>query len=176
MAKQKIKAKKLKSPLWQDLIYLALIMVAPIIITCIELFQSHSSFFKISFASVGAILVTYVIIKKYVLNARISKLKQEISQLEHDYAINAGDENLTVARWKNCQLKVYLYNAIMIILVMAIMYLFITALAEGLIAFRGAAMLILLCVVLGMVFKVCTYIRGVYVDLEEEEQQGEEAK
>ena len=167
MAKRKVKAKNLKSPLWQDIIYMLLIMVAPIVITCIELFQSHSSFFKISFASVGVLLVTYIIIKKYVLNGRISKLRQEITQLEHDYAINAGDENLTVVRWKNCQLKVYLYNAITVVLAMILMYLFITALAEGLIAFRGAAMLVLSFVFLGMVFKVCTYIRGVYIEFDD---------
>lgn len=173
MAKVKIKAKKLKSPWWQDLIYMSLIMIAPIVITCIELFQSHSTFFKVSFASVGAILVTYIIIKKYILNSKISKLKNEISLLEHDYAINSGDSNLIVAKWKSCQLKLYIYNAITVILVAALMYLFITALAQGLIAFRGAAMLILLFVIVGMVFKICTYVSGVYVELEEDDTSEE---
>ena len=169
MSKQRIKVRKLKSPWWQDLIYMALIMVAPIVITCIELFQSHSSFFKISFSSVGAILITYILIKKYVLNARISKIKTEVSQLEHDYSISVGDEYLTIAKWKSCQLKIYLYNAITVVLSMALIYLFISALAEGLIAFRGAAMLILLFVVVGMVFKVCTFVVGVYAELEMED-------
>lgn len=169
MSKQRIKVRKLKSPWWQDLIYMALIMVAPIVITCIELFQSHSSFFKISFSSVGAILITYILIKKYVLNARISKIEAEVSQLEHDYSISVGDEYLTIAKWKSCQLKIYLYNAITVVLSMALIYLFISALAEGLIAFRGAAMLILLFVVAGMVFKICTFVGGVYAELEMED-------
>lgn len=171
MAKQKVKARKLKSPLWQDLIYLALIMVAPIVITCIELFESHSSLFKISFASVGAIFVTYIIIKRYVLNSRIEKLKTEIQLLEHDYAVKSGDENYTVAKWKNCQLKVYLYNAIVVLLAMVLIYLFVTALAEGLIEFKGAIILILLFVLLGMVFKVCTFVRGVYVEMEDDSEE-----
>lgn len=168
MSKKRIKAKKLKAPLWQDLTYMAFVMVAPIVITCIELFQSHSTPFKIGFASVGAILVAYIVIKKYVLNSMIEKIKTEIGYLEHDYAINCGDEKLIVAKWKSCQMKIYLFNAITVILAMVLLYMFVTALADGLIAFRGAAMLILLCVVLGMIFKICTYIRGVYVDLEEE--------
>lgn len=171
MAKLKVKVKKLKQPLWQDLVYMALIMVAPIVITCIELFQSHSSIFKISFASIGALFVTYIIIKKYVLNERINKIKQEISRLEHDYSIATGDDNLIKAKWKSCQLKVYLYNTVVILFAAILLYLFISALSEGLIAFRTASMLILLFVVLGMCFKACTFLGSVYIDLEEDNNE-----
>ena len=34
MAKKKVKVKKIKMPLWQDIVYMALIAVAPIVITC----------------------------------------------------------------------------------------------------------------------------------------------
>ena len=171
MSKRKIKARKLKSPLWQDLIYLAFVLVAPVIITCIELFESDSRFFKITFASVGAIFVTYIIIKKYILNGRIEKLKTEIQLLEHDYAVKSGDEDYTIAKWKNCQLKVYVYNAIMVLLAMVLIYLFVTALAEGLIEFKGAIILILLFVLVGMAFKACTFVRGVYISLEDDSEE-----
>lgn len=171
MAKQKIKARKLKSPLWQDLIYMALIMIAPIVITSIELSQSNSQFFKISFASVGALLVTYVVIKKYVLNRGIEKCKNEISLLEHDYAVKSGEENYTIAKWKNCQLKLYLYNSIVVLLAMVLVWLFIGALSDGLIEFKGAIAMILLFVLAGMVFKCATFIRGVCVESEDDSEE-----
>ena len=173
MSSEKVKVKTLKSPLWQDLVYLALIMVAPIVITCIELFHSNSLFFKISFASVGAVLTLYIIIKRYVLRHRIDKLKQTITLLEHDYSINSGDETYTVAKWKSCQLKLYLYNAITVLLSLVLTWLFVSALSDGLIEFGGAVTLILLFVFVGMVFKVCTYIRGVYVETEDENSSEE---
>ena len=171
MAKKKITARKLKQPLWQELVYLALVMVAPIVITCIELFQSHSTIFKWSFASVGAILITYIVVKKFIINEKIRKAKEEIIQIEHDYSLKIGDDNLARQKWKHLNLVVYIYNAIMVLLWMALIYLFIQALADGLIAFKGAALFILLFVLLGMIFKCFTYIGAEFEDSEEDEDE-----
>ena len=169
MVKQKVKAKKLKQPLWQELVYLALVGVAPIVITCIELFQSHSTFFKWSFASIGAILITYIIIRKFIINEKIKKAKAEILQIEHDYSLNIGDESLAKQKWKHLNLIVYIYNAIMVLLAMALVYLFVTALVDGLIAFKGAILLIFLFVLAGMIFKIITYLVAEFQDVDEEE-------
>lgn len=168
MAKKKIKAKKLKQPLWQELVYLALVGVAPIVITCIELFQSHSTIFKWSFASIGAILITYIVLRKFIINEKIKKAKAEILQIEHDYSLNIGDEALAKQKWKHLNLVVYIYNAIMVLLVMALVYLFVTALVDGLIAFKGAVLFILLFVLAGMIFRACTYLGAEFEDVEEE--------
>jgi hypothetical protein len=173
MAKQKIKAKKLKQPLWQELVYLALVGVAPIVITCIELFQSHSTLFKWSFASIGAILIAYVVIRKFIINEKIKKAKAEILQIEHDYSLNIGDEALAKQKWKHLNLVIYIYNAIMVLLAMALIYLFITALADGLIAFRGAALFILLFVLAGMIFKAFTYLGAEFEEVEEDDSNAE---
>lgn len=168
MAKQKIKAKKLKQPLWQELVYLALVGVAPIVITCIELFQSHSTMFKWSFASIGAILISYIVIRKFIINEKIKKAKAEILQIEHDYSLNIGDEALAKQKWKHLNLIVYIYNAIMVLLVMALVYLFVTALVDGLIAFKGAILFILLFVLAGMIFKAFTYLGAEFEEVEED--------
>lgn len=168
MAKKKVKAKKLKQPLWQELVYLALVAIAPIVITCIELFQSSSSMFKWSFASIGAILITYIVIRKFIINEKIKQAKAEILQIEHDYSLNIGDEKLARQKWKHLNLIVYIYNALMVLLSMALIYLFVTALADGLIAFKGAALFILLFVLAGMVFKALTYLGAEFEEVEED--------
>lgn len=169
MAKQKVKAKKLKQPLWQELVYLALVGIAPIVITCTELFQSHSTFFKWSFASIGAILIAYIVIRKFIINEKIKKAKAEILQIEHDYSLNIGDEALAKQKWKHLNLIIYIYNAIMVLLAMALIYLFITALVDGFIAFRGAALFILLFVLAGMMFKAFTYLGAEFEEVEEDD-------
>ena len=168
MAKKKVKAKKLKQPLWQELVYLALVAIAPIVITCIELFQSSSSMFKWSFASIGAILITYLVIRKFIINEKIKQAKAEILQIEHDYSLNIGDEKLARQKWKHLNLIVYIYNALMVLLSMALIYLFVTALADGLIAFKGAVLFILLFVLAGMVFKALTYLGAEFEEIEED--------
>lgn len=161
------KYKKLKMPLWQDIVYMCLVCVAPIVITCIELFQSHSTVFKWSFASIGAILVTFIVIKKYVLNTYIKKNEEEIVLLEHDYSIGTGDETACKAKWKHCKMMLYILNCIEVLLALVLAYLFVTALADGLIAFKGAITFILLFVLVGMLFKLFTYI-SLSVDTDED--------
>lgn len=175
MKRTKVKVKKLKMPLWQDLVFMAFVAIAPIVITCLELFHSHSSAFKWTFASIGALLITFIVIKKYVLNTKIEKMKEEVFALEHDYSIASGDEKLIEAKWKRYNLILYSYNAVAVLLVLVLAYLFVTALIDGLIAFKGAMTFILLFVVIGMVFKALCYTVGTYED-EEEEKEGSDVK
>ena len=152
------KYKSLKMPLWQDIVYMCLVGVAPIVITAIELFQSHSTIFKWTFASVGALLITIIVIKKYVIRKYIDKCRQEVALLEHDYSIGVGDETACYAKWKHCKMILYIYDAVVVLLSLVLAYIFITALADGLIAFKGAITFILMFVLAGMIFKIFTYV------------------
>jgi len=153
-----MKVPKLKIPLWQELVYLGLIMVAPIIITCIELFAAKHGIFIWSFASLGSILITIVILKRFVLKARIDKVKTKITLLEHDYSSGNGNADLIQAQWKTYNLILYIYWAISTAIVLGMCVLFIDALVNQIIAFRGASILILIFVIAGMVFKAFTFI------------------
>ena len=94
-------------------------------------------------------------------------------QIEHDYSLNIGDEALAKQKWKHLNLIVYIYNAIMVLLVMALVYLFVTALVDGLIAFKGAILFILLFVLAGMIFKAFTYLGAEFEEVEEDDSNAE---
>jgi len=153
-----MKVPRLKTPLWQELTYLTLVGLGPTIITALELFQSHSSWFKVSFGSLGALFITYFVIKRFILNGYISKLKQRIIMLEHDYSTANGNPLYIKQQWKTFNAIIYLVNGIQILLALALIYMFITALVTQIIVFRGAATIILSMVVLGMAFKSFCYI------------------
>lgn len=170
MSKQKVKALKLKMPLWQELVYLVFVAIAPIVITCIELFNSHSTIFKWTFASIGSILITFIVIKKFILKKRIDEITEKRILLEHDYSVQVGDPLKIKAQWKKYQLFLYLYSSITVLLTLCLGLVFITALVDGLIAFKGAFTLILISVFVGMVFKCCTYIQGEYIENGDEKQ------
>lgn len=154
----RIKVPKLKTPLWQELVYLFFVGLGPIVITALELFQSHSVWFKISFATIGGIFIVYFVIKRFVFNNYIEQLKQRIVMLEHDYSISNGNPMFIKQQWKTFNSIIYLLGSIQVLLALALTYLFITALTSQLIAFRGAATIILSMVVLGMAFKSFCYI------------------
>lgn len=153
-----MKARELKLALWQDIVYMLFIFVGPVIITCIELFESHSSVLKLSFASVGALLTVLIVTKKFIFNRAIDKCKQEIFNLEHDYSVAIGDDNLIIAKWRKYNLILYSFNALAVLLSIVLLTLFVNALADGLIAFRGAILLILLFVIVGLIFKLLCYL------------------
>ena len=164
----------MKQKWWQELVYYCLIAIAPIVITCIELFQSHSTIFQWSFASIGAILITYIVIRKFVLEAKIKQIKAEIHDVEHDYSLAIGDENLAKNKWKKLNLIVYAYNAIMILLWMLLIALFVQALTDGLIAFKGASLLIFLFVLAGMIWKILIYLGSIFTDKTNEDGELDE--
>ena len=154
----KAKSRVLKMPLWQDIVYMALVLVGPIVVTCLELFESHSTPFKWSFASIGSLLVTAIIIRKYLFASKLKRYEQECYDLEHDYSIANGNDDLIIARWKKCKMILYAINALEVLLSLGLAVLFVKALVDGLVAFKGAITLIFLLVLVGMLFKMCCYI------------------
>lgn len=152
------KTPKLKLPLWSELVYFVFIAIVPTILAACEIFSSHSTVFKITFSSVGSILLVVVIIKKFVYNEKIKKHQQELINLEHDYSIEVGNKNNIEQLWAFNNIVIYCYNAIVTLLVCLLMYLFITALSEQLIQFRVASLLIFTSVIVALAFKLAVYI------------------
>lgn len=63
----------------------------------------------------------------------------------------------------------YAINALEVLLSLGLAVLFVKALVDGLVAFKGAITLIFLLVLVGMLFKMCCYI-----DLGDAEGEGDE--
>lgn len=154
-----MKSRALKLHLWQDIVFFILVGIVPVVVAGCEVFSSHSTPFKITFASVGAILLAIIVIRKFILNNYIKKLFDESVRLEHDYSINVGDETLCKRKWSICNLIIYAYHALVILLSVVLAYLFITALTEQLIAFKGAATIILGSVLIALLFKFFCYLQ-----------------
>lgn len=135
-----------------------LVAIAPAVVTCIEVFQSHSSVFKITFSSIGSLLLLVIILRRFVLRNYIDKLKEKTVLLEHDYSIKVGDQNLCKRQWAINNMIQYIYSIIVMVLSIALAYFLLAAVYEQVIQFRGAALLMLLFVLLAVVFKLACYI------------------
>ena len=104
------KSRHLRLHLWQEIIYFLLVIIAPAVITGVEVFSSHSSIFKITFSSIGCLLLLVIIVRKFVLRNWINKLSEKCILLEHDYSINNGDQNLCKRQWAICNMIQYIYS------------------------------------------------------------------
>lgn len=151
------KIPRLKLSLWQEIVYFLLVVGGPATVTCVELFQSSSTIIKVSMTSIGSLLITLLIVKKFFVKNKIDKWRNEIAQLEHDYSINVGNADYCKQQWALYNVFIYAYSSLCIILACVLFVLFAKALSDGLIQFKGAALIILLCVFVGVLFRVVCY-------------------
>lgn len=164
----KTKVPKLKLTWWQELIYYVFVAIVPLVLACIEIFSSHSSIFKITFTSIGAVLLVIIVIKKFVFNERIKNLQSKCTMLEHDYSIEVGNKDNIRAQWGQYNAIVYAYNAVVTVLTCVLLWLFFDALSSQLIKFNTAMILILSSVIIACAWKLILYIRFMRLDDAEE--------
>lgn len=153
-----IKSRHLRLSLWQEIVYFMLVAIAPTIVTSIEVFSSHNTPFQITFTSVGCLLLVVIILKRFVFRNWINKLNEKCVLLEHDYSINCGDQNLCKREWAVCNMIQYVYNIIVLLLSIVLLYFLLSAISSGIMAFRGASILILLFVLSAIIFRLVCYI------------------
>lgn len=146
----KVKVEKLKLSLWQELLYLLFVMVVPIVISACEIFSSHSTPFKITFSSIGCLLITVIVIRKFILKSHIAKLQEKCLMNEHDYEIDVGNKDKLRKTWATYNMIILAYHAIVMLLSLILAWLFISALADQVVQFKGAATIILVNAIVGI--------------------------
>lgn len=148
-----VKITKLKLHWWQELIYLIFVMVVPVVIACCEIFSTHSTAFKITFSSVGAILLVIILVRRFVFKSQIEKLQEKCLLNEHDYEIDVGNKDKLRKSWAIYNMIILAYNAIVLMFSMFLAYVFIAALSDQLLRFKSAALIILSSVFVGVIVK-----------------------
>lgn len=167
----KVKIEKLKLHLWQEILYLLLVMVAPIVVAAVEIFSSDSTAFKITFSSLGTVLIAVIIIRKFVFKTYIDKLKGKCLMTEHDYEVDVGDKSKLRKTWAIYNIIIFGYNVIVVLLAMILSVLFISALADQLLAFKGAAIIIFVFCLSGLLLKLIFF--AIMTRSKEEDNGGE---
>ena len=75
--KKGIQVKKLKYPLWLDIIFTVLTVAAPIILIVVQGLTSPSHVFRFSFTVICSLLLAWIFIKKFVVKPYEEKLVKE---------------------------------------------------------------------------------------------------
>jgi hypothetical protein len=153
-----MKLKKLKIPLWQNLVYLALVVFVPLLIVYLEACHTGKGWFIASMTFFILGLVAISVINALVIKPWRVKCIAKMAQLETNYSTGVGKELETQALWKQTGFRLFLWDAGSLLFTALAVTVAIEAIATKLMAIRGAILIMLLSVILGLLFKGACYL------------------
>lgn len=136
--------KRLKYPLWFNILFYVLTVVAPIVLMMVQGFNSPNTAFKVSFGVICTLLITWVYIRKFVLANIEKRLINEKSSLEHDYSIESGSSDKIKYLWFTNELWLNLINALHIALIGILIGLLAVGIQASCIKARGSVYIVAL--------------------------------
>lgn len=171
--KKGIQVKKLKYPLWLDIIFTILAVAAPIILIIVQGLTSRSHAFRFSFTVVCSLLLAWIFIKKFIIKPKEDKLIKEKVNLEHDYSIDVGDPKKCKYLWLSNELWLMLFNGIQTALVGLTIMLLAVGIQNMNIKVKGSSFLIIIFYLLAFGMKAI-YLVAKREALEENEETKDE--
>lgn len=170
--------KKLKYPLWFNIIFYLLTVMAPLVLTVIQGFRSTSQTFRITFGLITGAVIAWSFIRKFVLINKEKNLLEEKVKLEHEYKTGIGDGSKIRYLWYTNETWLALINAGEVVLKGLLVFLLAEGIAKGLMKIEGLMMFIMLCYLLAFIikFSYVTISKNKNYKSEEELENGEQTK
>ena len=156
--------KKLKYPLWLQIVFYALTVVGPIILIAIEGFQSPHSGFRFTFGVISALLLTWTFLKKFIIVKVIKKYTDKKSTLEHEYEVEIGTAEKVKYLWFTNEIWLNMFEAIEVILLGSFICILAYGIQSGLYTVKAITLIIALFYLIAYVTK----FMYIYVTRDEE--------
>ena len=128
---------KLKYPLWFQIVFLFLTVVAPLITLLVSGLNSPSKVFRITFTVLCMILIFWAFIYKFVIKGIEDKLEKRKVALEHDYEIEVGNTDKARWLWFSNELLLSIIKAIHVLLIGALIALIAVGIQEAVLQIKG---------------------------------------
>lgn len=154
--------KKLKYPLWFQIVFLLFTVAVPIITLVIQGLNSPSKVFRISFTLLCTALISWIFVYKFVIKGIEEKLEKRKVSLEHDYEIDVGNNEKCKWLWFSNELILAIINAIHVLLIGSLIFLIVIGIQEAALKIKGAALLIIILYLLAYIskFVIILALRG----------------
>lgn len=160
--------KRLKYPLWFQIVFFILTVIAPLVFLMVEGYQAKCEDgtpaigFKLTFGVMSSLVIVWSFINHFIIKRLKDKIEERQVKLEHDYEIDVGNPTKIKWLWFTNEMKLAIFNTISITLYGTLFAIVITAIAKQLMAIRGAIILIAIFYVVAYALKfiVITVKRG----------------
>jgi len=138
--------KKLGYPLWFNIIFSILTVLAPITLIIIEGLKAGDKdgglVFKISFMTICVAILAWFPIKKFIISTIEPTLIAKQIALEHDYSIDNGDPEKIRWLWYGNETKLAIYNLVSVLLYGGLGVIILLGVANALMAIKGIILVI----------------------------------
>lgn len=167
----KLEIKRLRYPLWSQIVFFLLTVIVPLVLVMVEGYKSPSTGFKWTFGIISGLVVVWSFVHKFVLSKWEDKWRDRQVKLEHDYEIDVGNTKKIKWLWFDNEMKLNICVAIKVALWGSLLAVVITAIAKGLMLIKGAIIAIAICYVVAYVLKflIITIQKG--TDVYEDDEQ-----
>lgn len=154
--------KKLKYPIWFQITFFTLTIVAPLILLFIQGLNSPSKVFRVTFSVVCFAIIIWMFVHRFILKDIETKLKNHKTALEHDYEIEAGNVDKCKWLWFSNELILSVINAVQVFILGALIALIVAGIQEAVLKLKGATLFIatLYLVAYLLKFIIILYLRG----------------
>lgn len=149
-----VKINKLKYPWWMQVIYYGLTVVAPIILLVVQGLYSPHKVFRISFTFICTLLLSWIFIKKFILNQYVRKIQNEKVALEHDYAIEVGNPEKCKYLWLSNELKLVIGDMIDVGLLCAVIILIAVGVKNMTFNVKGTSFMVIIFYLLAFLARI----------------------
>ena len=165
--------KKLKYPLWFNIVFSILTVAIPLIFIVVQGFNSPSTTFKVSFTMICAILLLWIFVRKFIIHKYEEKRQNRTACLEHDYEIEVGNPQKAKWLWYSNEIVLSIINAVQVLLMGGLILLMAVGIESAAIKVKGLSFLIALLYLIAytMKFIVLLKLRGDEVDSEVTDEQ-----
>lgn len=167
---------KLKLPLWSDIVYLCLTVLAPIVFLLIEAYRVPSDGFRVTFTVCTAALLAYILIRKFILTKYIEKLSDQCATIELNYQTGVGDPEKNKTLWVKNKIVEYTFNISYIILLGSLLLLIIWGVQTLGMKLKGTMLFVFLLYIVAFSFRIIMYISTFIKKKDTNEEPSEEGK
>ena len=150
--------KKLKLPLWSEIIYLMLTVVAPIVFILIEAHKVPSVSFRVTFTVCTTALMAYIMIRKFIINKWVEKLSNQCAIVELNYQTGVGDPEKNKTVWVKNKIIEYSCNIIQVVLFGVLVLLIVWGLQSLGLKLKGTTLFICILYLIAFTFRIIMYM------------------
>lgn len=145
--------KKLKYPLWFQIIFLVCTILAPLVTLVVQGLNSPNKIFRITFTVISVALVAWIFIYTFIIKGIEDRLEKRKTALEHDYEIDVGDSKKCKWLWFSNELTLSIIKAVHVALIGLLIMLIAIGIQEAALQIKGAAFFIMVLYLIAYIAK-----------------------
>lgn len=150
--------KKLKYPVWFNIIFSVLTLGIPLALFVYSGFSSAESktatVFKITFGAILILAIAWWFIYKFVIKRYIDKIVAKQAALEHDYSIETGNPTAIKALWFTNEKILTILDGVRVLLYGGLSAVLLMGIEAGLVKARVILLIIACCYVIAYTIKM----------------------